>query len=516
MQFRLLGPLEVLDGETTVAVRGARERAVLAFLLLQAGQVVSADRLIDELWGAEPPDSARKSLQVRIAGLRKALGADRIVSRPPGYLVRAEPDELDLARFEQLTAAAEAAEPAAAAAQLREALGLWRGPALAEFQYEPWAAAPIGRLEELRVAALEKRVDADLALGRHAEVAGELVGLVGEFPLRERLQAQLMLALYRGGRQAEALEAYQAARRVLVDELGIEPGEPLRELEQAILRQDPSLELESSVAPERSILVVALDGRRLDALLTLGEALARRPRRGLIVARPVASASELATAAAELEVRRGRLLAMGTAARAAAFTSATPGQDAVRFAVEQDVDLLLVDGPPGLLDDPALGAVLAAAPCDVAVLVRSEVGPGPVLVPFTGAEHDWSAVEIGAWLARAEDVPLRLAGPGKGPRDASRLLADASLAVQLALGVAAEPLLVEPGADDLVRAAGDAALVVTGLTDRWRKDGLGPVRSALAAASGPPVLLVRRGLRPGGLAPPESYTRFTWSIRPAT
>jgi hypothetical protein len=186
----------------------------------------------------------------------------------------------------------------------------------------------------------------------------------------------------------------------------------------------------------------------------------------------------------------------------------------VRSAAEQDVDLLLIDAPAGLLDDRDLAAVLGGAPCDVAVLVGGELGLGPVLVPFTGAEHDWSAIEIGAWLAGAQDVPLRLAGPGKGPRDASRLLADASLAVQRALGVAAEPHLVEPDAGDLVRAAREAALVVSGLSDRWRDDGLGPVRSALAAEARPPVLLVRRGLRPGGLAPPESYTRFTWTIGP--
>jgi hypothetical protein len=324
-----------------------------------------------------------------------------------------------------------------------------------------------------------------------------------------------MLALYRSGRQAEALEAYQSTRSVLVEELGIEPGQALHELERAILRQDVSLDLAEPAARERSILVVALEERNLDALLALAGPLARRPRRELILVRPTVERAELAGASADLQRHRERLLAEGIAARAAAYASATPGQDVVRAAVEQDVDLLLIDGPSELLADPVLAAVLAGAPCDVAVLVGGEVGIGPVLVPFTGAEHDWSAVEIGAWVARAQDVPLRLAGPGKGPRDASRLLADASLAVQRALGVAAEPQLVEPGAHNLVRAAGDAALVVTGLTDRWRKDGLGPVRSALAVDARSPVLLVRRGLRPGGLAPPESHTRFTWTIRPA-
>ena len=161
-------------------------------------------------------------------------------------------------------------------------------------------------------------------------------------------------------------------------------------------------------------------------------------------------------------------------------------------------------------------AVLAAAPCDVGVLIAREAGlrSGPVLVPFGGSEHDWTAIELGAWLAGALDAPLRLAGPREKERDASRLLASASLATQRAFGVTAEPLLVDPGPEGLVGAAEDAALVVVGLTERWHRGDLGPVRGALAADARPPVLLARSGLRPGGLAPRESLTRFTWSIRP--
>src|SRR6266550_5175391 len=169
MEFRILGPLEVVDGKGPVTVPGAKERAVLAYLLLHAGEVVRADRLVDELWGEEPPESARKSLQVRVAGLRKALGPDRILTRPSGYLVRVESDALDLDRFQRLVAASEGAEPAEAAALLHEALALWLGPALADFRYESWAQAAIVRLEELHLVALEKRIDADLALGRHAD-----------------------------------------------------------------------------------------------------------------------------------------------------------------------------------------------------------------------------------------------------------------------------------------------------------------------------------------------------------
>jgi DNA-binding SARP family transcriptional activator len=514
MEFRILGPLEILDGDRVRILRGAKERALLTFLLLHAGQLVLADRLIDELWGEDPPESARKSLQVRVTGVRKELGSDRVVTVPSGYVLRVAADGFDLDRFQRLMSASDSAEPAEAAELLREALALWRGPALADFRYDSWAQPAIARLEELRVVALEKRIDADLALGRHLDVVGEIEALVGEFPLRERLRGQLMLALYRGGRQVEALEVYNETRRALVGEFGIEPTQALGELERAILRHDDALDPPQLAQPQRSILVVAFDERNLDALLALGGPLARTPRRELIMARPLAAAADLVDATAKLQLRRERLLSEGIASRAAAFTSAAPGPDTVHVAVEQDVDLLLVDAPQRLLADSGLATVLAAAPCDVAVLTTGALGTGPVLVPFTGAEHDWSAVEIGAWLARAQQVPLRLAGPGGEPRDASRLLADASLAVQRALGVAPEPLLVDPGPDDLVDAAADAGVVVAGLSDRWRKDGLGPVRSALISAAGPPVLLVRRGLRPGGLAPPLSYTRFTWTMAP--
>jgi len=489
---------------------------VLAFLLLHTGQIVPADRLVDELWGQEPSDSARPSLRVRIANLRKVLGPARIETRPPGYLPRIEPDELDLDRFQNLLAESESAEPAVAADLLAEALELWRGPALSDFRYEAWASGPIARLEELRTVALERRIDADLVLGRHAQITGELEALVAEYPLRERFREQLMLALYRAGRQAEALAVYQVARRAFVQELGIEPGRLLRELEQAILRQDHSLELEQTSRPERSILVVTLDPGSLESLLALAGPLAKRPHRELILAGLAAARTDLNRVSAELKQHHEMLLADGINARSAAFTSADPARDILRLATEQNVDLLLVDRASGSLDDAILAALLDAAPCDVAVLREGRSQPGPILVPFVGAEHDWSAVEIGAWFARAQELPLRLAGPGEGPRDASRLLADASLAVQRALGVAAEPLIVDPGADELLRAAGDAALVVVGLSDRWQKEGLGPVRSALVTRAPPPVLLVRRGLRPGGLAPPESHTRFTWTIRAAT
>ncbi len=222
-----------------------------------------------------------------------------------------------------------------------------------------------------------------------------------------------------------------------------------------------------------------LDASRFDDLIALAEPLARRPARELILAQLIDSASGLAEASALARERRRDLRARGMVARAAAFATDSPAADLVRIAIEQDVDLLLIEAPAALLEDETLRHVLSAAPCDVAVLVpRNEVPPpGPVLVPFTGAEHDWTAVELGAWIARSQRVSLQLAGPVESGRDASRLLARASLAVQRALGVDAEPRLLERGTESLVAAADQAALVVVGLTDRWQRDGLGAVRA---------------------------------------
>jgi hypothetical protein len=324
-----------------------------------------------------------------------------------------------------------------------------------------------------------------------------------------------MLALYRAGRQVEALDVFHRARGTLVEELGIEPGPGLSELHRAILRHDPSLELrlESHDEPPRSILVTALAEESIEGLLALAGQLAARPEREVILVRPNADSDELGAVSAHLQRRIEPLVAAGITTRAAAFASSAPADDILRLATAQDVDLLLVDAGFDLLDDPVLVTLLANAPCDVGILTAGELGTGPVLVPFTGADHDWTAVEIGAWLARALGVALRLAGPREGPRDASRLLADASLAVQRALGVPAEPLLVDPSPEALVEATRDATVVITGLSDRWRTDGIGRSRSALVDVARRPVLLVRSGLRPGGLAPRESYTRFTWTVR---
>ena len=250
MEFRILGPLEVLEDGHQVPLGGSKQRALLASLLLHANEVVSRDRLIDELWGASPPDTAPTALQVYVSQLRKALGRDLILTQPPGYLVRVSDGELDLHRFEQLVATARAEEPAQTAPLLREGLALWRGAPLAELG-DSFARAERARLEEQRLAALEQRIQADLTLGRHAELVPELEGLVREHPLRERLRGQLMLALYRCGRQADALEVYRSGRRLLDEELGLKPDDELQRLEKAILNHDPSLESPVVAGAER-------------------------------------------------------------------------------------------------------------------------------------------------------------------------------------------------------------------------------------------------------------------------
>src|SRR3954447_19757344 len=261
MDICVLGPVEATAGGKPVLVGAGKPRALLALLALNAGSTVSTDRLVEGLWGDEPPATAPKMVQLYVSQPRKAIangdnGAE-IVTRGRGYELRLGDGELDARRFEELVAAG----------ATRDALRLWRGAALADVAEEPFAAVQIRRLEELRLAATELAIDRDMACGRHQEVLGELDALVAAHPLREHLRAQSMVALYRCGRQAEALDAYRGARRVLVDEIGVEPGPELRRLHEAILRQDPSLDppaAQRAQLPPELDAGAPLEGREAD------------------------------------------------------------------------------------------------------------------------------------------------------------------------------------------------------------------------------------------------------------
>jgi DNA-binding SARP family transcriptional activator/Tol biopolymer transport system component/tRNA A-37 threonylcarbamoyl transferase component Bud32 len=252
MEFLILGPLEVADDGRKLALGGPKQRAVLAYLILRANRVVQADLLIDGLWGEEPPESARNTLQTYVYRLRKLLGENRIEGRDGGYVLVAAPDEIDGVRFELLVKegkASIASDPAAAAAIFADALSLWRADALADVTEEPSLRGEAARLEELRLAATEHRIAAEIAMGGHSTVVSELESLTARYPLRERMWANLMLALYRSGRQAEALSTYQRARQVLGDELGADPSPELQRLHEQILTRAPDL---AAPQPERA------------------------------------------------------------------------------------------------------------------------------------------------------------------------------------------------------------------------------------------------------------------------
>ena len=343
MNFRILGPLEVYDGDRPLALGGMKQRALLALLLLHRNEVVSSDRLITELWGEQGLDGSTKALQVAVSRLRRTLvDSELLVTRAPGYELRLRPDQLDLQRFEDQAAAGRAAlaagDAAAAAEKLEDALGLWRGQPLADLVYEQFAQAEIARLEELRLSVVEDRLEAGLELGRHGDLVGELEALAAEHPLRERLRGQLMRALYRAGRQAEALEAYRNARRALTEELGIEPSRDLRELQEAILRQDPALDRAPMPAvgsePSRGLFV----GRRRELTVltdSLADALAGRGRLVLLVGEPGIGKSRLAEVLIGEARERGARVLVGRCWEAGGAPAYWPWVQALRSYVRE-------------------------------------------------------------------------------------------------------------------------------------------------------------------------------------
>jgi DNA-binding SARP family transcriptional activator len=349
MDYRILGPLEAFEGERRLSLGGSRQRAVLALLLLHRNQALGTDVMIDELWGEEPPPTAAKVLQNCVSALRKELpgGAETLRTVGSAYELRLEPDELDRDRFERLCSEAhvalETGEHAEAAELLQRALALWRGSPLCDFAYERFAQDEITRLEELHAAAIEDRIDADLALGRHAEVVPELEGLVSRHPLRERARGQLMVALYRSGRQAEALEAYRAGRRTLLAELGIEPSRALQDLERAILAQDPALE--SSPAPRTAApgrrAAPPLAGRDRElALLEAGldDALAGRGRLFVIAGPAGAGKTSLADELASRAKARGANIFWGRGWDGGGAPAYWPWRQAIRGLPEPQDD----------------------------------------------------------------------------------------------------------------------------------------------------------------------------------
>ena len=480
LDFRILGPLEALDGGRPVVLGGSRQRALLALLLLHANEAVAAERLLEELWGEPRPATAAKTLQVSVSRLRKALADDVVVTRGHGYELRIDPERLDAHRFARGLAAGraalEAGDAAGAAAALEAALALWRGPPLDDLGYEPWAQPEIARLQDARVAAHEQLVEAKLALGRHAEVVGELEALIGAHPYHEGLRRQLMLALYRSDRQADALRAYQDARRALVEALGLEPGERLRALEAAILAQAPELAAPAAAAPPPPPQPAAAPAaaRRLLSVLVAGVPAGLDPE---------AADALLDRLAAILARHGGAVQAFAGDAVAAVFGRAGVREDDALRAARAALDLrdatpagIAVEAGEGYVSgDRATGAAFAAA-----ARLQRAAGAGEILLGGAAAEllrgaarTEPAAAADGArrllaLLPDGEAVPRSAATPFVGRARELAALRDAFAQACVTRSCVAATVLGPAGmgksrlARELLAGLGDAAAVVVG------------------------------------------------------
>ena len=523
MEFRVLGPLEVVDRGRTLPLRGEKQRALLAALLIRANQAVAEDVLLEELWAGARPASGKAALRVRVSQLRRTLGdgGNRLVTRAPGYALELNDDELDAGRFERLLLrgrqAARSGDPAAAAATLRSALDLWRGSPLADLSYEPFAQTEIARLAELRLAAVEELMEAELALGRHAAVTGELEALVAEHPLRERLRGQLMTALYRSGRQAEALAVYRGGREALVEGLGIEPGAALQELERAILRQDGRLDLPGS--PRLPGVAIARDERKLVTILAARLA-------GNEPADPERARARLdelrAIVEAEAGAADGRIEAVVGDTVTAAFGVPASREDHAECALGAALAIrkrtgrgvrIGVDSGEAVYAEGSNGAAVVGPAVSNAARLAQDAGPGDVLVGGRAAEASRAAYELGA--SRADGSCLLLPGAVATPRAAPGAVELVGRRRELAALTSGYRAAVSAHRPHLLTVAGDAGVgksrLVRELDSALEREELLPrLHTARCLPHGrgvayrPLAELLRAELGPAGGETPES------------
>ena len=470
MKFRILGPLEADRGGRSQLPRGPRQQALLASLLLHGNQVVSTSQLIDDLWGEDPPETAAKMVHMYVSELRKLLepevaagAASRVlITRPPGYMLRIEPDQLDANRFARLIQEARLAfaeaRPSAASAILDEALALWRGPPLAEFADRPFARTEAARLEELRLTALEDRIEAGLALGSDGTLVGELEALVAAHPLRERLRGQLMLALYRSGRQAEALDVYKKTRELLIDELGIEPSRALQELERAILRQDPLLDLREPPAGA---------ARAAEAVAPPAPAEPREIRKTVSVV-----VTDLTSVGKQLDPEAVRRVMPRVFAEVSSALERHGGHTE-RIAGR---GLMAVFGIPTVHEDDALRALRAAVDVRAAVArLNLELA------------HEWG-VRIAVRTGVNTDEVLTT----DRASDASSLVGDESVEAAIRLGEIARPgeILIGAKTERLVRSAAQAEPLEESPSGQpaWRVVDVNPEAPAIARRADTPLV----------------------------